>query len=256
MRAIEDLAQSLAAGQTTSRALVEEALSRIADPAGEGARTFIKVHAAQARAAADAVDAARRVGLAVGRYAGIPIALKDLFDIAGEPTPAGSKVLADAPAARMKRSRIYRGGTHGDRFHHSDLWRPGSFRSEFRSARHEPGASERGRPAGGERTGAGVGAAERRRDQRDDDEDGRHDRRDRADAPASAQAPEAGQPYGQARVVLAELRCDLCEDPLLVHRKRHAAPPGGRTLPGFIPLMTPWGNLGKPLGYRLVPVTL
>ena len=64
MRAIEDLAQSLADGQTTSRALVEEALARIADPAGEGARVFIKVHAEQARAAADAVDAARRVGRA------------------------------------------------------------------------------------------------------------------------------------------------------------------------------------------------
>src|SRR5471030_1938267 len=100
MRAIEDLAQSLADGQTTSRALVEDALARIADPAGEGARAFIKVHAEQARSAADAVDAARRVGLGVARYAGIPIALKDLFDIAGEPTPAGSKVLVDASPAR------------------------------------------------------------------------------------------------------------------------------------------------------------
>lgn len=108
MRAIENLAQSLADGQTTSRALVEEALARIADPAGEGARTFIKVHAAQARAAADAVDAARKVGLAVGRYAGIPIALKDLFDIAGEPTPAGSKVLADAPPARLNAPVVQR----------------------------------------------------------------------------------------------------------------------------------------------------
>jgi aspartyl-tRNA(Asn)/glutamyl-tRNA(Gln) amidotransferase subunit A len=60
---------------------------------------FIKVRAERARAAADAMDAARKVGLSVGRYAGIPIALKDLFDIAGEPTPAGSKVLADAPPA-------------------------------------------------------------------------------------------------------------------------------------------------------------
>jgi aspartyl-tRNA(Asn)/glutamyl-tRNA(Gln) amidotransferase subunit A len=99
MHAIEDLAQSLANGQTTSRALVEAALARIADPSGEGARVFIKVHAERARAAADAVDAARKVGLAVGRYAGIPIALKDLFDIAGGPTPAGSKVLVDAPPA-------------------------------------------------------------------------------------------------------------------------------------------------------------
>ena len=34
-----------------------------------------------------------------GRYAGIPVALKDLFDVAGQPTPAGSRVLADAPPA-------------------------------------------------------------------------------------------------------------------------------------------------------------
>jgi aspartyl-tRNA(Asn)/glutamyl-tRNA(Gln) amidotransferase subunit A len=108
MRAIEDLAQSLADGRTTSRALVEEALSRIADPAGEGARTFIKVHTEPARTAADAVDAARRVGLKLGRYAGIPIALKDLFDIAGQSTPAGSKVLVDAAPARQNATVVQR----------------------------------------------------------------------------------------------------------------------------------------------------
>ncbi len=100
MRTIDALAQALATGETTSRVLIEEALGRIADPAGEGARVFIKVHADQARAMADAADAMRRVGRSPGRYAGIPIALKDLFDIAGEPTPAGSTVLADAPPAR------------------------------------------------------------------------------------------------------------------------------------------------------------
>ena len=99
MRAIESLAQSLASGETTSRALVEEALAKIADRTGEGERVFLKVHDEQARAAADAVDVARRTGPGVPRYAGIPIALKDLFDIAGEPTPAGSRVLADAPPA-------------------------------------------------------------------------------------------------------------------------------------------------------------
>ena len=99
MRTIEQLAQALATGQTTSRALVEDSLAKIADPAGEGARAFIKVHADQARAMADAADALRKVGRSPGRYAGIPIALKDLFDIAGEPTPAGSAVLADAPPA-------------------------------------------------------------------------------------------------------------------------------------------------------------
>ena len=99
MRAIESLAQGLASGEITSRGLVEASLAAIADRAGEGSRVFIAIHAEQARAAADAVDVARRTGPGVPRYAGIPIALKDLFDIAGEPTPAGSKVLADAPPA-------------------------------------------------------------------------------------------------------------------------------------------------------------
>ena len=99
MRRIDELAQALAEGRTTSRDLVEESLARIADPAGEGSRTFIKLQAAQARAMADAMDGLRKAGRAPGRFAGIPIALKDLFDIAGEPTPAGSAVLADAPPA-------------------------------------------------------------------------------------------------------------------------------------------------------------
>ena len=100
MRTIEQHAQALANGSVTSRALVEQCLERIADPNGEGMRAFIKVHAEQARAAAGAMDALRHAGRATGRYAGIPISIKDLFDIAGEPTPAGSRALADSsPAA-------------------------------------------------------------------------------------------------------------------------------------------------------------
>ncbi|MDE2005039.1 MAG: amidase [Rhodospirillales bacterium] len=100
MRTILEAAQALESGATTARTLVEDSLARIADPAGEGARAFVKVHAEQARASADAMDALRRAGRAPSRFAGIPISLKDLFDIEGEPTPAGSRVLADAtPAA-------------------------------------------------------------------------------------------------------------------------------------------------------------
>ncbi len=99
MRTLEQHAEALAKGTTTSRALVEESLARIADPAGEGARAFIKVHADAARAMADAMDTLRRVGRAPSRYTGIPVGLKDLFDVAGEPTPAGSRALADAPPA-------------------------------------------------------------------------------------------------------------------------------------------------------------
>ncbi|HUB10751.1 MAG TPA: amidase [Acetobacteraceae bacterium] len=108
MRTLEQTANALAAGQTSSRALVEECLARIADPSGEGARAFIKTDPEWAHAMAEAMDALRRVGRAPSRYAGIPIALKDLFDIAGQPTPAGSAVLADAPPALAHASVVQR----------------------------------------------------------------------------------------------------------------------------------------------------
>lgn len=96
---LETLADDLAAGRTTSRALVEACLARIEDPSGEGARAFVSVDRDKALAAADAMDGLRRAGAAPSRFAGIPIAIKDLFDIAGEVTTAGSKALADRPPA-------------------------------------------------------------------------------------------------------------------------------------------------------------
>ena len=76
----------LANGRTSSRELVEAALARIADPAGEGARTFVKVYADSARAAADAQDRLRRAGYVASPLAGLPVSIKDLFDVAGERT--------------------------------------------------------------------------------------------------------------------------------------------------------------------------
>jgi aspartyl-tRNA(Asn)/glutamyl-tRNA(Gln) amidotransferase subunit A len=100
MQTIQDCADALEAGRVSARELVEQCLARIADPGGEGSRVFITVYADQARASADAMDALRRVGRAPSRYAGIPVSLKDLFDVAGEVTRAGSRALDDAaPAA-------------------------------------------------------------------------------------------------------------------------------------------------------------
>jgi aspartyl-tRNA(Asn)/glutamyl-tRNA(Gln) amidotransferase subunit A len=98
MRTLAQSARDLMAG-TSSRSLVEECLARIQDPSGEGRRVFLKVHADQARAAADYVDTMRRHGAAPPRFAGIPVSVKDLFDMAGDVTTAGSVALRDAPAA-------------------------------------------------------------------------------------------------------------------------------------------------------------
>jgi aspartyl-tRNA(Asn)/glutamyl-tRNA(Gln) amidotransferase subunit A len=97
---LAQLAADLAAGRTTSRTLVETALERIADPAGQGAVAFMHVDADSARAAADAHDRLRAAGTVLSPLAGIPVSVKDLFDIEGQPTRAGSVVLADAPAAK------------------------------------------------------------------------------------------------------------------------------------------------------------
>jgi aspartyl-tRNA(Asn)/glutamyl-tRNA(Gln) amidotransferase subunit A len=101
MRTVQSSADAIANGSLTARAVVEDCLEKIADPAGEGARAFISVSADSARAAADAHDALRRAGRAVSPYAGIPFGVKDLYDVAGEISTAGSRALADAaPTSR------------------------------------------------------------------------------------------------------------------------------------------------------------
>jgi len=101
-------AADLANGRTTARALVESCLAAIADPAGEGKRTFIRTYANQARDSADAMDLLRRVGRAPGPLAGIPISLKDLLDVRGEATAAGSAVLAGAAPAEAHAAVVQR----------------------------------------------------------------------------------------------------------------------------------------------------
>jgi aspartyl-tRNA(Asn)/glutamyl-tRNA(Gln) amidotransferase subunit A len=95
-KTIEQLGAALAAGQVTSRALVEAALESIAR---EGA-AFTRVAAERARAEADHGDRMRAQGVVASALAGIPVSVKDLFDVAGETTAAGSAILREAPAAR------------------------------------------------------------------------------------------------------------------------------------------------------------
>ena len=87
--------------RSTSRDRLEQALARIADPQGEGKRACLTVYADAARAAADAADARAALGISLGPLDGRIVGIKDLFDVAGEPTRAGSKILAEeaAPAA-------------------------------------------------------------------------------------------------------------------------------------------------------------
>jgi aspartyl-tRNA(Asn)/glutamyl-tRNA(Gln) amidotransferase subunit A len=91
---------------------LERALARIADPDGEGARACLTVYAERARAEADAADARVRTGQPLGPIDGAIVSIKDLFDVAGEVTRAGSRVLfdeglvagADAPVVQRLRA--------------------------------------------------------------------------------------------------------------------------------------------------------
>jgi aspartyl-tRNA(Asn)/glutamyl-tRNA(Gln) amidotransferase subunit A len=93
------LADDLDSGRTSARKLVDECLARIGDSAGEGARAFIHVDAEAAIEAAEAMDRLREVKAAPSRFAGIPVSIKDLFDIKGQVTRAGSRALEDSPPA-------------------------------------------------------------------------------------------------------------------------------------------------------------
>ena len=92
----------------SSRELVERCLNAIEDETGEGSRTYVRVYAEEARRTATAVDARLRAGNARGALLGVPISIKDLFDVAGETTTAGSIVLADGPAAAADASVVRR----------------------------------------------------------------------------------------------------------------------------------------------------
>jgi len=94
MWTVAQLGRDLAAGRTTSREIVEQALAKISAPYGEGARSFIKVYGDTARAEADYADKLRKSGVRRSPIDGLPVSLKDLFDVAGDVTRAGSKVLA------------------------------------------------------------------------------------------------------------------------------------------------------------------
>ena len=109
---LAELADDLEGGRTSARKLVDSCLARIADVSGEGARAFIHVDAEAAIEAAEAMDRLREVKAAPSRFAGIPVSIKDLFDIRGQVTRAGSRALDDsAPAdadatvvARLRRA--------------------------------------------------------------------------------------------------------------------------------------------------------
>jgi len=151
------LADDLENGRTSARKLVDDCLARIADPSGEGARAFIRVDAEAAIEAAEAMDRLREVKAAPSPFAGIPVSIKDLYDIRGQVTRAGSRALedsapadADAPVvARLRRAGfVVIGRTNMTEFAYSGIGinpHYGTPKSTWRrNVGHVPGGSSSG----------------------------------------------------------------------------------------------------------------
>ena len=89
-QSLTELARRLARGETTSRALVDACLARIAALDGK-LHAFVDVYRDDALKLADAADLERSVHASRGPLHGLPIALKDLLEIKGRQTTAGAK---------------------------------------------------------------------------------------------------------------------------------------------------------------------
>ncbi len=87
----------IARGETSHERVVASALERARLPSAE--HVFTKLYAAAALAAARHADQSLAAGVALGPLAGLPVTIKDLYDVAGEPTLAGGIVCRDDPPA-------------------------------------------------------------------------------------------------------------------------------------------------------------
>jgi aspartyl-tRNA(Asn)/glutamyl-tRNA(Gln) amidotransferase subunit A len=154
---LASLAAQLAQGKLSSRHLVEACLAQIDDDGGEGSRAFLQVDREGAQAQAETMDALRAGGAAPSPYAGIPISIKDLFDVAGQVTRAASVILAEhtpasadaASVARLRRAGfILIGRTNMTEFAFSGLGMNPHFGTPLnpwnRLQRHIPGGSSSG----------------------------------------------------------------------------------------------------------------
>jgi aspartyl-tRNA(Asn)/glutamyl-tRNA(Gln) amidotransferase subunit A len=142
---------------------LEAALARRDNPAGEGARVFLSVYLETARAEADAADRRAREGASLGPLDGVIVSIKDLFDVAGEPTRAGSRVLenaapaqADAPVVRRLREAgaVIVGKTNMSEFAFTGVGANPHYGTPGNPA-------DRARVPGGSSSGAAVAVADR-----------------------------------------------------------------------------------------------
>src|SRR5687768_3566069 len=158
---ITELAARLRAREVTAVTLTEQSLERIHALDGR-LHAFIALTAERARAQARAADLALQAGVDLGPLHGIPFAVKDLYDVAGVATTAGTRLLADniarADAMAVRRltsaGMVLIGKTHTVQFAFSGIGinhDQGTPHNPWHASAHAPGGSSSG-------SGVAVGA--------------------------------------------------------------------------------------------------
>ena len=94
-----DIARAVQSGEISAAAVIEAALDRIAR-CNPVLNAFTDVTPERARKAAAAIDQGRAKGAPPGALAGVPFAVKNLLDVKGLPTRAGSKINRELPPAK------------------------------------------------------------------------------------------------------------------------------------------------------------
>ena len=102
-----EIAGAVRTGTTSAREVIDAVLAAIRTR-GQTLNAFTAVTEQRARAKAGALDARRAQGGALGALAGVPFAVKNLFDVAGLPTLAGSKINRDRAPAKKDATIIER----------------------------------------------------------------------------------------------------------------------------------------------------
>ncbi len=157
------IAREIAARRLSPVDLVEDCLARIArlEPR---LHSFVAVHAAEARLAAEAADKAIRSGHAVGPLHGIPVALKDLIEIEGKVATGGSAVWRDRVAPRtatLARRLIAAGMIVIGKTHTVEFAYGGWGTNQHLGTPHNPWDAAEARTPGGSSSGSGVAVAAR-----------------------------------------------------------------------------------------------
>ena len=152
-------------GQVTAQELTRTALGRIADPLGQGRKAFIRVYEPTALSQARAVDDNwRRIGARSSPLMGLPVSIKDVFDVAGEVTLAGSRVRADQPPALQDSAVVQRlraaGAVIVGRTHMTEFAFSGLGLNPHYPAPLNPYDRAQGRIPGGSSSGAAVSVSD------------------------------------------------------------------------------------------------